>query len=87
MRLSHAKTALGTWDVERGCKTHASPTIGNHRGLGGGIYRLIALGLFSEESGYIIGTTVIAGGGGTGYHPVGFIDLIPEMIREKSSNA
>jgi hypothetical protein len=30
---------------------------------------------------------MIAGGGGTGYHPVGFIDLNPEMIREKSSNS
>jgi len=46
----------------------------------------IALFLGSEESSYINGTTIVADGGMTGYHPVGFIDLIAEMMKKKSSN-
>ncbi|MBM4324440.1 MAG: glucose 1-dehydrogenase [Deltaproteobacteria bacterium] len=42
----------------------------------------VALFLASEESSYINGTTVIADGGMTGYHPVGFIDLIAQMKRK-----
>jgi NAD(P)-dependent dehydrogenase (short-subunit alcohol dehydrogenase family) len=38
-----------------------------------------------EESGYINGTTIVADGGATGYHSVGFLDLIAEM-KKKSSN-
>ena len=45
----------------------------------------IALFLASEESSYINGTTIIADGGMTGYHPVGFIDLIAEMMKQKVS--
>ena len=41
--------------------------------------------LASEESGYINGTTIIADGGMTGYHPMGFLDLIAEM-KKKASN-
>jgi hypothetical protein len=38
----------------------------------------------SEESSYINGTTVVADGGMMGYHPVGFIDLIAEIMKKKS---
>ncbi len=40
--------------------------------------------LASEESGYINGTTIVADGGATGYHPVGFLDLIAEMKKKSA---
>jgi 2-deoxy-D-gluconate 3-dehydrogenase len=39
--------------------------------------------LASDESGYINGTTIVADGGATGYHPTGFLDLIAEIKKKK----
>jgi 2-deoxy-D-gluconate 3-dehydrogenase len=46
------------------------------------IVRIIVF-LASEDSSYINGTTIVADGGMTGYHPIGFIDLIAQMMKKR----
>ena len=43
----------------------------------------IALFLASEEASYINGTTLTVDGGITAYRPMGFIDLISEMMKRR----
>ena len=47
----------------------------------------VALFLASEDASYINGTTIVADGGMVGYSPVGFIDLIAEMMKQKAPKA
>jgi NAD(P)-dependent dehydrogenase (short-subunit alcohol dehydrogenase family) len=53
----------------------------------GNLEEIVKIGLFlaSEDSNYINGTTIVADGGMTGYRPVGFIDLVAEMMKKKTS--
>ena len=52
----------------------------------GNLEEIVKIGLFlaSEDSNYINGTTIVADGGMTGYRPVGFIDLVAEMMKKKT---